>query len=528
VSSARLCAISAIAMPPAILPDAMRQRLGLALRTPGVMLGMLTLAVHFYASGSYGIFRDELYFIVCGQHPDWGYVDQPPLIPLIAAAMHALFPGSLRMLRLVPALGHAVTVALTAETARVIGGGRFAQLLAALCVLIGGVYLATGTMLTTDALQPAVWLFCAYALIRAIREDEPRWWLAIGLAAGIGLLTKYTLAFWLIALAIGVLATSSRRMLWRRGPWLAMAIVAAIVLPNVLWQANHDWPFLVIGRVAAESKNIAMSPPQFLFAEMDFLNVATAPVWLAGLAAYGLWRRFADLRLFAVAYLVLFGSMVAVHARPYYPAGAYPVLFAGGAVAIEAWLQWRVARIASISVIACIGIISAPFALPVLPLEYFLAWQDLLGKAPQPLERERVGRLPQHYADMFGWSDLAAQVGAIYQALPAPERAQAVFLATNYGEAGAIDVLDGPGRGPPAISGHNNYFLWGPRGRDGSVVIRIGGDREALLASYRSVEPAGVFDNLWAMPYERGRRLWLCRGRKVPLQADWASFRNYR
>jgi hypothetical protein len=496
--------------------------------TPGVLLASLTLALHLYASGSYGIFRDELYFIVCGQHPAWGYVDQPPLIPLYAAAMHALAPDSLRVLRLLPALGHAATVALTAETARILGGGRFAQALAALCVLVGGVYLGLGTVVTTDPLQPLAWLFCAYGLIRVIRTNGQGWWPAIGAAAGIALLTKYMLAIWLIALAIGVLATPARRIVVQPKLWLGVVIALALVLPNIVWQAWHDWPFLALAGVTAESKNIPLSPAQFVFAEMNFLNLATAPVWLAGFSAFALAPRFADLRLFAVAFIVLLAAMIAMHAKPYYPAGAYPVLFASGAAALESWLAWRLARGALAAAIAISGVVSAPFALPILPIERFLAWQSFLGQAPKPLEREPTGRLPQVYADMFGWPELAAQVGAIYRSLPPEDRARAVFLANNYGEAAAIDVLGTPGDVPPAISGHNNYFLWGPRGHDGSVVIRFGGEREALLRAYASVEPAGVFAHPLAMPYESGQTLWLCRGRKVPLDQDWVSFRKYR
>ncbi len=506
----------------------MRGRVAAALRTPGVILAALALTVHLYASGYYGYFRDELYFIDCGQHPDWGYVDQPPLIPLIAASMHALFPGSLRMLRLVPALGHAAAVALTAETARLLGGGRFAQLLAGLCVLIAGVYLGTGTILTTDALQPLAWLFCGYALIRVIRADDQRWWLALGVVAGVALLTKYMLAFWLVALAAGLLATPARRVLWSAKPWIAVAVAGVIVLPNVVWQASHGLPFLEIGRIAAESKNLPLSPQQFLFQEMNFLNLATAPVWFAGLAAFALWRRFADLRLFTIAFVILFGIMVAMRAKPYYPVGAYPVLFAGGAVALEALLPIRVARAALIAAIGINGVIAAPFALPILPVERFVAYQALLHQTPQPLEHERLGRLPQYYSDMFGWPELAAEVGAIYQSLSPEDRAKAVFLAGNYGEAGAIDILGAPWHLPPAISGHNNFFLWGPRGHDGSVVIRIGGDRDALLRAYASVEQVGVFDNPWAMPGEAGQTLWLCRDRRRSFEQDWASFRNYR
>jgi 4-amino-4-deoxy-L-arabinose transferase-like glycosyltransferase len=499
----------------------------LPLQRPAWLLALLALAIHLYASGGYGIFRDELYFIVCGDRLDWGYVDQPPLIPLLASLMHRLFPSSLVMLRLVPALAHAGTVALSGETARLLGGGRWAQALAGLCVLTAGVYLGTGTILTTDALQPLAWLFCSYALIRVIRDRDERWWLAIGVAAGLALLTKYMLAFWLVALGVGVLATPARRSLARPQLYLGAAIAAVIVLPNVLWQQAHDWPFLDIGRRAAEGKNVAMGPLDFLLAEMDFLNNATAPVWIAGLAAFAAWRRFRDLQVFAIAFVVLMAAMLAMHAKPYYPAGAYPILFAGGAVALEAWIAWRGVRAALVAVVALYGVIAAPFAVPILPVERFAAYQEFLGRTPKPLENSPLGRLPQYYADMFGWPQLVALVGQAYQSLPPEERAVAVFFGNNYGEAAAVDILGRAWGLPPAISTHNSYFLWGPQGHDGRVVIRIGGNREDMLKLYRSVDAVGVIDNPWAMPSVTGRTVWICRGRRPALDAVWASLKNY-
>lgn len=201
---------------------------------PACALALLAVAIHLYASGGYGYFRDELYFIVCDEHPDWGYVDQPPLIPLIAAAMHRWFAPSLVMLRLLPALGHAATIALTGETARLLGGGRWAQAVAGLAVLCGGVYLATGTILTADAVQPLAWLFCGYALIRILRDGDERWWPALGVVVGVALLTKYMIGFWLVALAVGLVVTQPARVVARPGPYVAAAIAAVIVLPNVL------------------------------------------------------------------------------------------------------------------------------------------------------------------------------------------------------------------------------------------------------------------------------------------------------
>ncbi|HEX4185942.1 MAG TPA: glycosyltransferase family 39 protein [Stellaceae bacterium] len=505
----------------------MMRLLGPVLDRPGWLLAMAALAIHLSVGRGYGYFRDELYFIVCGQHPDWGYVDQPPLIPLIAAAIYRLFPGSVPIMRLLPAIAHSATIVLTAATARRLGGGRWAQALAGVCVLAGGVYLGLGTLLSTDALQPISWLFCAYALTRVIRDGDERWWLAIGVVAGLALLSKYMIAFWLAALGVGLVMTPARRSLARPHVYLAAAITALIVLPNVLWQANHDWPFLAIGRVAAERKNLALSPLRFLGAEADTLNYATAPVWLAGLAAFAGWRRLVDLRLFAIAFVVLIAMMIAMHAKPYYPVGAYPILFAGGAVALEAWIAWRAVRATLATAIVLFGLVGLPFAVPILPIERFAAYQARLGVAPQALEHQQIGPLPQYYADMFGWPELAALVGHAYQSLSPDERAKAVFFGNNYGEAAAVDVLGAAWRLPPAISPHNNYFLWGPRGHDGSVVIRLGGGRDALLKIYTSVEAFGQFDMPWAMPYETSRTLWICRGRRQPLDAVWASLRNY-
>jgi hypothetical protein len=495
--------------------------------SPAVPIAAFAVALHLYASGQYGYFRDELYFIICGQHPDWGYVDQPPLVPLLAAAMQALVPGSLRVLRLVPALSHGATIILAGETARLLGGGRFAQALTALCVLAAGVFLAIGTILTTDVVQPLTWLACTYGLIRLIRGADQRWFLALGAVAGVGLLTKYMLAFWLVALLLGLLATPQRRLLARPWCWLGVALAAAITAPNVAWQAVHGFPFLELGQTTALHKNVALSPARFLLAEADMLGGPTAIVWVTGLIAFTAWRRFADLRCFALGYVVLIGTMVVLHGKPYYPAGAYPLLFAGGAVALEAWIARRAIRSVLVAVILAFGVLAAPFALPILPIEQFAAWQDRLGVTPRSMDREPIGRLPQYYADMFGWPELAALVGKAYAALSPEDQARAVFLGNNYGVTSAIAFFGPAWHLPPAISGHNNFYLWGPLGHDGSVLIRLGGSREGLLKAYASVEAAGVFQAQWAMPYEIGHTLWVCRGRRVPLQEAWPTFRHY-
>jgi len=219
--------------------------------------------------------------------------------------------------------------------------------------------------------------------------------------------------------------------------------------------------------------------------------------------------------------------MLAFHGCDYYIAGAYPLRFAAGGVAFVARIGSRAARWTYAAAVVLLGLIASPFTLPILPIDEFARYQEALGVPPQSSEHRALGRLPRNYADMFGWRELAGEVGRIYAAPSPEEQRKAVFLGRNYGEAAAIDVFGESMPLPPAISGHNNYSLWGPRGHDGSVVIRLGGARNRLLEAYASVEAAGTVDPPWAMPDETRLALWICRGSKRPLDADWPSFQHY-
>lgn len=495
------------------------------LEYPAACLGLATFALHLWVNGSYGYFRDELYFIVCGRHLAWGYVDQPPLVPLLAWASDAAF-HSLRGLRLAPALAAAGTVALAISAAKMLGGGRYAGWLAGLAVLAGGTLSLDGVLLTTSTLEPLTWLACGVAMIRAEREHEPRWWWAVGAVAGIAFLAKYMIAAYLGCLALGLLATPQRRILAHWQPWAAVLLATALAAPNLIWQAVNGWPFLAHSAELATHKNLPLSPGAFLLQEVFTLGPPTAPVWLAGLVALGVWRRFADLRWIAIGWLLLILVTVVAHGKPYYPAAAYPLLMAAGAVALEAWLS-RVLRAAFFIALMAGAAAIAPLILPVLPIQGFIAYQRLLGLHPSTGERVALGDLPQYYADMFGWRELAEAVGTAYAALPAADRRQAVFFGRNYGEAAAIDVFGAPWNLPPAISGHESYFLWGPRGHDGSVMLIYGGTRDDWLKRFRSVEAVGHVDNPLGMPSESDQTLWLCRDSFHTLQDRWPLLRHY-
>ena len=511
------------------MPEKIKRGFSIIGREPWLVLGLATLAIHLLFNGGYGFFRDELYFIVCGDRPAWGYVDQPPLIPLLASWSHALFGNFLVGFRLIPALALSATVALTAEFARVLGGRRFAQWLAGLCALASGVLLADGLLLVTDTFQPLTWLGCSWCLVKLAQTKDERWWLAFGAIAGFGLLSKYLIAFYIVGLAVGVLATPLRRSLVR--PWIyaGAAIALVMVLPNILWQQQHGWPFIELGKAGAGGKNLAMSPLEFFAQQFLFIGPLAAPVWLAGLWAFAVRPQFPAYRAFTIAYVVMFALFVALHGKGTYIAAIYPTLLAGGAVFIEGKLQAKIARGAVLAAVALGGALLAPFALPMLSEENYIAYAHAIGLSPSASsgEHQTLGRLPQHFADMHGWPQMAAKVAKVYWSLPPADRAKAVFFGHNYGEAAAIDVFGRPLGLPPAISGHNNYYLWGPRGHDGSVVILIGGDRDYMAKEFRRVDVAGHIAAPYAMPYEPDQPIYVLRGLKVPLASRWPEEKHY-
>jgi hypothetical protein len=497
--------------------------------TPALLLGAACLGIHLAANNGYDVFRDELYFMVCGQRPAFGYVDQPPLVPLIAGASHALFGTALMPLRLLPALAMAATVALTAKLAESLGGARFAQWLSGLAVLLAPVFLVNGLLLSTDMLQPLTWLACSWLLVRLAQTRDERTWLAFGMVVGISLASKYLIVFYLFGLAVGVVATPLRRSL--ASPWIyaGAAIALAMTAPNLIWQAAHGWPFLEVAAAGASGKNLSLSPLAFIAQQALLVGPASAPLWIAGLWRLAVRPPAPELRVFPIAYGAMAAIFIASSGKAYYLAPIYPTLFAAGAVAFESWFASRIVRWIVIGIVGIAGLATLPIVLPVLPLDQFIAYSRALGMAPSTTASERGAQsvLPQYFADMFGWREMAAQVSAVYLALPPADRQQAVFFGRNYGEAAALDVYGPALHGPPAISGHNNYFLWGPNGFDGSIVITVGGDAAKLATIFSDVQIAGRIDNSYAMPSETHIPIYVLRSPRTPLREIWQSLKHY-
>jgi Dolichyl-phosphate-mannose-protein mannosyltransferase len=494
-------------------------------------LSAFKLLLHFLTNGQYGYFRDELYYLACGEHLDWGYVDQAPLIAFVARFERAAFGDSLFALRLLPALAGAATVFLTGLIAREAGGRRFAVVLACLCVIIAPAFLVTNTILTMNAFEPLCWTACAYILARILKYGEQRLWLWFGLVAGLGLMNKHsTLAFG-FAVVVGLAVTRSRRTLLSPWPWAGGAIAILIFLPNVVWQIQHGWPTVEVLRNADKNQNVAFSLAEFVKGQVMLMHPLTFPVWAAGLYFYLFRKEARPLRALGWTYVALFALMVVFRAKVYYLLPFYPILLASGGVQIEAWLErFGRARWAEAGVVVLLlagGAVLAPLGLPVLPVETFIRYQRFLGVEPPRTEKLKLAELPQLYADMFGWEEMTRTVAGVYNSLPAEERGRCAVFARNYGEAGAIDFY-GPRYGlPKSIGKHQNYFLWGPRDYTGECVITIGERLEDVIKSFDEVERAATFTHPYVLPHENNNPVFVCRKPKRPLKEIWPDVKCY-
>jgi hypothetical protein len=487
-------------------------------------LGAATLLVHLICITQYGYFRDELYYLACGEHLDWGYIDQPPLVALIAWLVRHTIGVSLPAIRILPALAHAGLVILTASMARRLGGTRFAQAIAALCTLIAPLYLALGHFLSMNIFEPLLWMGMAYVAIAIFQGGSEKLWMLFGALAGIGLENKHTTLFFGLAFVIGLLFSEHRRTLLRPWIWIGGAIAFAIFLPNLIWEARHQFATIeLLSNIAHSHKNAVVTPWSFFSGQIILMHPLTLPIWLSGLVWLLRQPRY---RALGVAFIALFVEFVAMKGKIYYIGPAYPMLFASGAIVVDRALsaRWRPAVVAAL---VTGGALTAPMAIPILPVETFIAYQRRLHLAPPRTESMRLGPLPQQYADMFGWPEMAATVARVYNSLSPADRAKCAIFGQNYGQAGAIDLF-GPQYGlPKAISAHQSYHFWGPRKYTGEVMIVMDDRREVLETIFEHVEQVAIVHHPYAIPYENDKPVHLCRGLKVPMKELWPKIKKW-
>jgi hypothetical protein len=489
------------------------------------------MAIYLVAGRNYGYFRDELYYLACGEHPAWGYVDQPPLIGWTAWLLQHTIGTSLYALRILPALADAASIVLSGLLARRLGGRRWAMFLAALATLMAPVLLGMSHLFTMNAFDLLLWTAIAYLIAQIANTGRESLWLAVGALIGITILNKYAILFWLMGLILGLCLTPVRCSLRHRWFWIGCAIAAAISLPNFLWEWRHHFPFLeLMHNVRNSGRDIVLSPAAYLLAQAQMLGfVAALLVPFALLFFFS--KRGRPYRALGWAYLLFLAEMMFLHGKMYYVTPVYPMLFAAGAVWMESATERRIwvwAKPALALGIVAVGGIYAPTIVPLLSVPHFLAYEQKLGIEQQKFEHSAQGVLPQLFADMFGWDEMTQRVAAYYHTLSPEEQQKTAIFGNNYGEAAAIDFF-GPRYGlPKSIGGHQSYWLWGPRDYTGESLIVLGEGHEYNMktkcASYSII---GTTKHPLSRPDE-----WLpiyhCRGFRPDLQTAWPQLKHWR
>jgi hypothetical protein len=470
---------------------------------------------HVALSGRYGFHRDELYYLAAGRHPALGYVDQPPLVPLLAKAISAVAGDHLWPLRLMAGAVHAAVVILAAAIARELGGGGRAMALAALATATAPLLLASGGLFQTVVFDQLWWALALLLVVRILAgRADPRWWLAVGVAVGLGLETKWTMALLALGLAVGLVATPVGRR-HMRSPWLAAGVVVALALwlPNLVWQGLNGWPSVEFTRNNNANVRDEEGRLGFLLQQIVLVGPLALPLAAAGLV--WLWRR-PSWRALAVAVAAVALALFIVGGKAYYLGPTYVLAFAAGSVAAERWVgadprRWRTV----VGALALNALIPLAAVAPVAPIDaYAAAFVDL---------NDELG-------EEVGWPDMVDQVARVATVLPADEQLRVRVVTASYGEAAAIDLY-GPARGlarGTALSGHNSYAHWWPDGSPPGAVIFLRYSRTTVERYCDALGPVAIVSNPWDVPNEvAGAPMLVCHRLRVAPEVLRDALRHY-
>jgi hypothetical protein len=484
----------------------------------------ISLLAHVLVGDNYGYFRDELYVLAMSQHPAFGYVDVPPLVPWITLLPRLLTGNALWAIHVISALVCAATIILTGLMARLLGGTGWVQGLAALASATNITLLAIGSLYAYDVFDEFWWTLAATILIVLLRDEHPRRWLAFGLVAGLGMLTKETILFWGFATILGLGLSSQRRLLFTRWTLFGGLIAFALVSPFLIWNAFNGWASFQYWAGYHQNQGTGASPLDFLISQIFGMNPFSILLWGAGLW-YFFSARGARYRVFGWAYLILFVLFMVIQGKVYFLAPAYPPLYAGGAVLIGEWrVRWpRWVAVYPVALVV-ITLLLAPAVMPVLPPAVY---GQIYGKNSQGASSSYG--LPQELADRFGWEEQVALIAQVYHSLPVDEQRVACIFTSNYGEAGALVQFGGRYHLPPSISGHNAFYLWGSQGCTGQVLITINIPPQDAARAYTSVTLAARTSCAACVTFENQAPILILRQpkAKVPFAVLWAQAKHY-
>jgi 4-amino-4-deoxy-L-arabinose transferase-like glycosyltransferase len=497
-----------------------------------ILLAIIFVGLHVATSGPYGFHRDELATLDDARHLEWGFVAYPPLTPAVGRLGLALFGVCTLGVRVLPIIALGVALVLSGLMARELGGSRKAQILTAIAVAAVPIVTIEASLLQYVSFDYLWGVLLCYLLTRLFTSDDPRWWVAIGITIGLGMMTKYTMAFFvtgLVAAAVmsAVFGTAEFRKSIRRhllSPWLwaGVALSLLIFLPNLIWQIKHDFISLVFLR-HIHVRDVDQGRTRGFLPQQLYVCVST---FLCPLVFMGLWFYFTErgrkYRLLGWMFVLTLALFVVAQARSYYPGPLYPMLLAGGSVVWERWVaaRPRVSRIAIQAVtwlLVAISVVIA-FALftPVAPINSAL-WN-------------KAANIQDDFKEEIGWTDLVATAARVYDSIPASERAGTGIIVGNYGEAGAINLLGSQYGLPHAISGTNSAWYRSYPENNPQTLIAIGLSDHFLKEHFERCELAAQNTNPYGVINEESRDhpdIYLCHHLLQPWPEFWKHFQRF-
>jgi hypothetical protein len=496
-------------------------------RTAVLVVALLTVGLLLANVGRYGYFRDELYYLACGKHPAWGYVDQPPLIAWIAWLLAHTTGQSLFAIRLLPALAIGLSVYLTSRVAQELGAGRFAMIVAAILMAIMPLALSLGHLFTMNVFDDPLWLALAWITLRIANTGNPRLWIAFGALAGLAILNKYDTVFFLAALLAGIVLTPWRHWLANRWFWCGVALAVFIALPNFLWQQSHSFPFLeLMSNIRRNGRDISPPPLGFLGQQLQVVNPLSFLAVLAGAVLLLQRPRF---RAIAISFLAFYVLLESLGAKNYYLGPIYPMMFAAGAVAIEHWSarRGRWAAVTFVGLCSTVTAFTLPIAIPILSPDHYEAYTRITHIEQPKFEHQLQGPLPQIYADMFGWPEMVQTTANFFRTLTPEQQRNTAIWAENYG-VGSAFYFFGPQYGlPDPIGAHQSFYFWGPRDYRSPNLIVVGAqDDDGLRRVCDSVQIVGRSNHPLARPSEHFD-IYYCSSLHADLQSNWSMRKHY-
>ncbi|HEU5376987.1 MAG TPA: glycosyltransferase family 39 protein [Ktedonobacteraceae bacterium] len=494
-----------------------------------LIIAAISFVAHVLVGNNYGYFRDELYVMAMSHHPAFGYVDVPPLVPWITLIPRFLTGNALWAIHVISALVDSGTIILTGLMARFLGGKKWTQGLAALASATAIILLGNGAIYSYDVFDVFWWTLGATILIALLHDEQPRRWLWFGLAIGLGLLTKETILFWGFALVAGLLLTPQRRLLFTPWTLFGCLIALALVSPYLIWNAANGWATFQYWAGYSNNHSASGTPLDFLINQIFIMNPFSLFLWVAGLW-YFFSARGKRYRVFAWAYVILFVLFAVMQGKSYFLAPAYPPLFAGGAMLFSEW-RVRFRRLVAIYPVALVlsGMLLAPAAMPVLPPPLYAHIYGPAGSSGSQQVSGDVYGMPQALADRFGWPEQVALIAQVYHSLPPAQQRVACIFTSNYGEAAALMQFGGRYHLPPAISGHNAFYLWGPQGCTGQVIITINIPPRDAAQAFNSVTLAARTSCAACVDFENHALILILRQPKaaIPFATLWAQVKHY-